>query len=157
MNTFWGEVVFELMTGVLASFIFLFVVLFYMRPSIRISNVIVKQVNTFDDETQYTFVFKLINRSWFNAYEIQIELFEASFYPAYPKGLNKKLSFVPLKCNHLKHIPAYKRLRSGALFADHCITFRTNTDLQSLLENESKAVILQVTLKHGLQDCREFM
>jgi len=36
------------------------------------------------------------------------------------------------------------------MFADHCITFRTNADLRDILNNEYKALLLQVTLKHGI-------
>lgn len=81
--------VIELLVGVAGPFVFLFSVLFLMRPSIRISDVIVRQINIYDSETSHTFFFKIINKSWFDAYDVQLELFEVDFYPANPKGFHK--------------------------------------------------------------------
>lgn len=80
----------ELLGGTIGSFIFLFIILFFgCAPRIAIANMIAKLENTFDKETPYTFVFKIVNRSWFDAYEIQLELDEVNYYPAFtsPKNL----------------------------------------------------------------------
>ena len=91
-----------------------------------------------------------INRSWFDAYEIQLELYEVGFYPAIPNGMHRRLTVIPLKRSHLRQIPACKRLIRKSEFAHHCVIFRTNADLHTILKEEHKALMLQVTLKHGL-------
>jgi hypothetical protein len=150
MNTFWGQMGIELLGGTIGSFIFLFIILFWMRPRIAIANTIAKLENTFDQETPYTFVFKIVNCSWFDAYEIQLELYEVNYYPAVPNGMHRRLTEIMLKRNHLKQIPARKRLKKGSMLADHCVTFRTNQDLQATLTDQRKAIELHITSKHGL-------
>jgi hypothetical protein len=149
-NSVGAQLILELCVGIVGSFVFLFAVLLLLRPSIRICQVIAKQENTFDQETCFTFVFKIINRSWFDAFEIQLELFEVSFYPAFPCGLHKRLTEIRLKRNHLKQIPRRKLLKRNSQIADHCINFRTNIDLEAIVKNSLKAIQLQITLKHGL-------
>jgi hypothetical protein len=54
MNTFWGQMGIELLGGTIGSFIFLFIILFWMRPRISIGNMIAKLENTFDKYIEWT-------------------------------------------------------------------------------------------------------
>jgi hypothetical protein len=150
MIDFIDQLLVELVGGIISSFVFLLVVLYFMRPNLRISDVIVKQVNTFDGETEYTYMFKVINQSWFDAYEVEVELFEVNFYPAIAGGMHKRLIDLTLKRNYVRQIPGRKRLKRTDQLANHCVIFRTNTDLESILQDKRKCLQLQFTSKHGL-------
>lgn len=56
--------------SIAASIIFLFIVLYTLRPKIKISEIISKQANTFSEEPAQVYVFKIINKSWFSAFDV---------------------------------------------------------------------------------------
>jgi hypothetical protein len=151
MNTFWGQMGIELLGGVIGSFIFLWIVLLMLRPHIKIGDKIAKQANIFDGESEFTFLFKIINCSIYDAFEIELELFEVYMFPAFPSGTNSRLTAIELKRKQLRQIPRWRKIKKkNAHLADHCVSFRTNVDLEKILKDESKSLQLQITLKHGL-------
>ncbi|WP_154648034.1 hypothetical protein [Pedobacter arcticus] len=138
--------------SVIASFIFLFLVLYLLRPKISISTYICKQVNTFDDSTANTYVFKIINESYFSAFDVQLELFKLEQYRVTAKGINNRIKPIAMQTNEIKHIPNYisSKKCNKRSFAPHAIMFRTNEVLEEILKNEKETLQLQITLRHGL-------
>src|ERR1035437_5929071 len=76
----WSHFFFGLTYALVASLIFLFIVLVFLRPKIEISPFICKQINNLDKETDFFYVFKIINKSYFSAFDVQIECFKTTLY-----------------------------------------------------------------------------
>lgn len=142
----------NIFSSVIASFVFLFIVLYTLRPKILISDLISKQTNSFDADVEFTYVFKIINKSYFSAFDIQLELFKLEQYRVTAKGISNRIKLVPLKVSEIKHIPAYLSTKdcNKTSFAPHAVLFRTNEILDNILENEKQTLQLQITLRHGL-------
>ncbi len=148
------DYVLNILCNILASIAFLFIVLYTLRPTIRICDKISKQRNTFNDTppTDHTYVFKFVNRSWHSSFDINLELFVLEEYRATAKGRNRRMKPITLKRNHIKHVPSFSYDRSSKKreSAPHAILFRTNENLEEILTAQEKTLQLQVTLRHGL-------
>lgn len=99
-----------------------------------------------------TYVFKIINKSWFSAFDIQLELFKLEPYRVSAKGINNRIKAVDLKLNEIKHIPPYSTTKkcNKRSFAPHAVLFRTDEILEEILKKEGETLQLQITLRHGL-------
>lgn len=145
-------IVVNILCSLIASFIFLFMVLYILRPKISISSIISKQKNSFDEGLDFTYAFKIINQSIFSGFDVQLELFSLQQYRVEAKGINNRIKLVPLKINEIKHLPPYVRTKTcnKTSFAPHAVMFRTNENLEEIVKSESKTLQLQITLRHGL-------
>ena len=136
--------------SILASFIFLFIVLAFFKPKIKIADIICKNSNQFTDDINEYYFFKIINMSLFSAYDVRVELNVLEKYQTPPSGMmNKRTISLTLVLSNVSHLPYFrpKWLRKDA---DHCIRFRTLDNLSEIISNPYKSVQLQVTLRHGL-------
>jgi hypothetical protein len=149
-GSFWGNLIIELIGGIIGGFLFLFIILIALRPSLKISSLIAKQQNNLDNEADCFYVFKIINTSFFEAFQVSLELYQLEFYPTSPNGTHIRFLPLTMKKSHLKQIPRWRRTTEKSRFANHCFLFRTNENLDAILLDRSKAVQLQVTLNHGL-------
>ena len=139
---------YSILCSVIASFIFLFLVLFFFKPKLKISPIICKGKHIDGDDTDYYFI-KLINTSIFSAYDVSIELLEVDRYPIQNGHMNSRFRPLNLVLNRISHIAGYKPswLRKNAPYA---IKIRTTENLNSILANSQKSVMVQVSLRHGL-------
>lgn len=101
-----------------------------------------------DDNIDYYFI-KLINVSLFSAYDISIELLEVDRYPTQNGQMNNRFRPLTLVLNHVSHIPGYRPswLRKNAPYA---IRVRTKENLDSILTNDYKSIMVKISLRHGL-------
>jgi hypothetical protein len=151
----WSHFLFGITYAFTTSVIFLFVVLVFFRPKIEISPFICKQVNNLDKETDYFYVFKIINKSYFSAFDVQLECFKTSLYRGTSGGINVRFKNIELKINSFKHIPPFQKNKEGRT-SPHCMLFRTNEKLSDLLINQDVGLRIQVTLRHGLSGLATF-
>lgn len=133
-----------------ASFCFLYIILYCMRPKIVISSYISKRVNEYDTESEYVYVFKVVNKSRHPAFDASIELFNLLYYPAEDGRMNTRYTPLSLKKSRFARIPSRKGFNRRSSFAEHCVLFRTGEDLNEILKEESRSIQLQITVKHGL-------
>jgi len=142
LNVFW-ENVFQ---NLIASFIFLFLVLFLFKPKLIIGKKISK--TRYIDGNEYYF-FKMINISLFSAYDIEIELLEVDRYTGPNGQMNDRLRPLSVVLSKVSHIPGYRPswLRSNAPYA---IRFRSSEDLSTILNDDYKLVRVKISLRHGL-------
>lgn len=139
---------FNIFCSLISSLIFLFLVLIFFKPKLKISPFICKSILEFENDEVH--VIKLVNKSWFSAYDIKVELHLLHKYPTPPSGMmNKRYTPLNLKLNNISHIPAYRPfiLRKEA---DHAIRIRTGENLSALLEEPNNLIELKVSLRHGL-------
>jgi len=132
-----------------ASLVFLFIVLILFRPYIKISPFVCKSASQFEGEKTVYFI-KIVNHSWFTAYDIKVELQVLEKYAIPPKGMmNIRLTPLTLVSDYLSDLAGYRPqfLRKEA---DHCIRFRTEETLDKIVVDDFKSVEVKVTLRHGL-------
>ena len=145
----WPNFFFNIGCSLLASLFFLFIILLFFKPKLKICPFLCKSKVDFDDETE-SYLFKIVNYSFFSAYDIKVELSLLRRYPVPPSGM-MNIRFIPLKVklNHISNIPPF---RPGWLrrSADHAIRLRTGEDITRFLKDEFCSIELRIALRHGL-------
>ncbi len=127
---------------------FLFVVLIFFKPLIEISPFICKPI-PLEGEDQY-YQIKIINKSWFNAYDVEVELHLLEKYSTPPKGMmNVKYEMLNMKYDHIFYLPAfrYKWMRKESSYA---MRLKVISNLDELLPPPGNSIQIQISLKHGL-------
>ena len=130
----------------IASVLFIFFLLTFFGPSIKISSSIAKQKNTFESTPEFMYIFKFYNNSFHHAFDADLTLFKVE-----TNNNNKGEKFIGLtvKAPSMKQIPKFRKVKDASELAPHCLLFRTIEDLEKIC-NDDNAVELQITLKHGL-------
>ncbi|MFN5557594.1 MAG: hypothetical protein ACK48F_15360, partial [Chryseotalea sp.] len=77
LETFYGQLLVELLGGMIGSFIFLFIILLILRPKIDIASFICKV----QKEGKAYYTFKFVNKSFFHAHDLKIELYVTKKIP----------------------------------------------------------------------------
>lgn len=139
---------YDLLTNLSASFVFLFLVLIFFKPKIIISPYICKGKYLGADQTDYYFI-KIINISIFSAYDVSIELLEVDSYPMPNGQMNKRFRPLSLILHKVSHIAGYRPswIRKNAPYA---LRIRTSENLEKILNDDYKAVMIKVSSRHGL-------
>ena len=143
----YGEMAFNMICSFTASILFLFFILIFLKPSITISPVISICVPEFEGKEFY--IFKIVNRSYFSAYDVNMELYLVQTYASPPSGkLNNRYTKLVLKLNDISHLPNRPLLKGRT--ADYAIRFKTEEDLSTILKDPANSIEIRVKLKHGL-------
>ena len=134
----------KIILSIVSSFIFIFMLLKLMRPKILISpNICYKE---FDGKMYY--LFKIVNRSRFDLYDIHFRLIKKTPYIINNgKKINHRLTEIDISTNHMDHIPKYKKEKD---YGEHAILIRTDYPLEDDIENSKINIRLTVTGRHGL-------
>lgn len=135
--------------NLLASGMFIFLLLFFLRPKIKIAPHICKQRDVFDETNRDCYLFKVVNLSWFSAYDVSVDLSYVRRYPV-KDGINSRLFPLSLKVDKLNFMPSFRPKWLKRNNGDYAFLFRTYDDLNTLLQDQQKSIFLQVTLRHGL-------
>ncbi|MEJ0102124.1 MAG: hypothetical protein WDO19_05985 [Bacteroidota bacterium] len=143
-NTFWGQMSIELIGGIIGSFIFLFVVLIFFRPKLKLSKFICVNKQNGVNSTYY---FKFVNLSFFSAHEINIELFSVKQIPMGDGKFNPKFDQLTLILNHISHIPGRPFKWNKTPDNLHCLVIRCHENLDEILSVETNAIMLKISLK----------
>ena len=148
IHTNWDDIAQSLACGLVSSFIFLFVTLFLLRPSIKISPYISK----IQDEMGNTkYVFKILNRSLFSAFDVRCELVALERYAVEGENMNVKMTKVPLINRGIDHMPRFRRRKGMKPYALHAMRFSTyNAGVDLVLNNTAKSLLFSLTARHGL-------
>jgi hypothetical protein len=138
-----------ILSSFVASFIFIFSLLFLFKPRIAISDFMCKGYLPQQSDKEYCFV-KVVNKSWFNAYEIKAILQKVQVYQTPPVGMtNNRITNLSLVLDNLSHLPPY-RPKWWRREAAHAFRFRTTEDVWSIVDNDLESVRIQIIAKHGL-------
>jgi hypothetical protein len=128
-------IILNIVCSLFASFVFLFVVLFFFKPRIKIADIICKNNNQFKEDHNLYYFFKIVNQSIFSAYDVKAELNVIEKYPTPPSGImNKRTIPLTLVLSYVSHLPAYRPLwwRKDA---EHCIRFKTTDDIDAIISD----------------------
>ncbi len=150
---FYNSIYVGIIGSLIASFIFIFFLLILFKPRIKISPFICKDY--LPDEPfpnpEYYFI-KVVNHSFFNAYQLTASLQKKKAYPTPPIDM-KNYRLTPIEeglyCDKLNFLPSYKPkwLRREA---KHCFRFRSKSELHNIIGIESQVVVFEIIATHEL-------
>ena len=142
------SILISILTSLVSSFIFLFLVLLILRPRISISPVICKGRLNQEDKNEYFFI-KIVNHSLFSAFDVKCELIKVDTYNAENGKVHTRNLPINLVTGNIQHIPSFRPdfIRKGAPYA---IRIRSEENLNSILNNDYKSIVIKVFLRHGL-------
>lgn len=146
----WAAIIFGLFIEIIGGFLFIFVLLYLLKPKIKIVPSIVVQDNPFDETTDVCHGFKIINRSFFSAYDLEVIVELYTIKQSNNGIIDKTFQRVKLKTDKIHHIP--RRRLIDQKYGDHCVQFFTYEDLTDEIIKGSgrKYIQFQISAKHGL-------
>ena len=137
--------------SLLASFIFLFLILFTLAPSIKISPFIVKRDGVKNrNEPAIVYVFKFINKSYFKSFDINLELFKLERLPQENGKWDTRFKRMEMVESSLKFVPGFWYFGEIDKTANYAILPKTFEDIESLINDDHVYLQLQITARHGL-------
>lgn len=149
INVTFTDALINILCSIAASIFFLFFVLYFLRPKIEISPYISKQADDQFKENKY--VFKVINKSMYSAYDIQAELVSLRKYPVGKDNMNVRFTPLELKKNRLEHLKHYQGDKKCKPFALHAFLFNSyEPEIEAILADEMRSIQFSITAKHGL-------
>jgi hypothetical protein len=135
--------------SLIASILFLYYILTYLRPQIKISPVIAHYKDlTIPGERRY--YFKMINLSRYDAFDLRFRVCELIRIPAGNGKMHEQRKDMRVRFDHMAHVPKFRKIKDGETFAPHALIVTCLDDLLPILDDDNKCVELQVTLRHGL-------
>ncbi len=137
-GTFWGQ----LLGDILGAFVFLFLILLLLRPKVRIAPFLCKISDNYH--------FKFVNVSIFDAHDIKAELYEIRKVPMGNGDFNNTYRKLALQNGEIAYLPKRPLLWQKNKDYPHCMTVRTSEDISGILSDETAAVLIRVSLRHGL-------
>lgn len=141
-------IIFNLFCSLLASFIFIILLLYFLKPQIKIvEKIAFKNIKIDGDEGQDAYLFKIINKSFFSAYEIKAQLSSYKIIQGENGIIDHHYTHIPLRNDNVPHIEAYSWFRDDG---KNCIVFITYNQISKLLKNENGNIELLISAKHGL-------
>lgn len=150
-SSFWGNLSIELIGGLISALIFLFFVLIFFKPKIKIAPFLCKV-----DSTPPYYLFKFVNKSLFAAHEISVELHLMKRVPMGQGNFNseyKKLSIQNGQISHIPKSPLFWQKKNDS--HPHCILVRSSDDIDAILNDPLQSIVIKVSLKHGLTGLSE--
>jgi hypothetical protein len=146
-----------ILLNVISSFIFIYLLLIYLKPKIKIVKFIAKSKSPFRNPNEFPnpdhhkicYAFKIINKSFFRAYDIHAKVNTYKIVQGKNKIMDKVINgSIALKTDEVNFIDKNKYFLSQN-YGDHCIQFFTFEDLSAILEKDTY-IEFQITAKHGL-------
>lgn len=129
----------------ISSFIFVYLLLKVLSPKIEISPYISKRnINGVD-----SYVFKIVNRSIFHAYNVRFHLVKREPHIVDGNKVNHRMIDVPLVKSELFSIPRFKK---GKDYGDCAALIRTIEDISIDMGNDNLDYELLVSVSHGLSN-----
>jgi hypothetical protein len=132
----------------IASFLFIFFILIFLRPRIKISTVIAKNIDSFEHNKE-CYTFKFVNKSWFSAYAVEIEINEVISIPV-DGGQNARYTKLPIKTQNISHLSPFRPKWLKSNYGLYALQIRAYEDMDKIINIPLKSIQMEVTLKHGL-------
>ena len=144
---YMSNFIFNVMCSMIASFIFIFTLLIFFKPKFEIVQFIAKNDSPFDNIKDVCFSFKIINKSFFGAYDIEARANYYNIRQGENGIVNKIFSRIELKTDKINFIPGYIPLKKN--YGDNCVQFFTYEDLSKSMKNTTH-IQFQITARHSL-------
>ncbi|NCT94020.1 MAG: hypothetical protein GXC72_06335 [Chitinophagaceae bacterium] len=146
-SSFWGQFWVGTIGGIFSAFLFLLIVLYVFKPAINIAPFLCKV----GSQTQSYYIFKFVNKSYFAAHEIEVRLYKIRKIPMGSGRYNNEHEPLTIKNGDISHIPE-RPFWWWQRRIDHpyCVIVRSFDNLNEILADDMNAILLRVSLKHGL-------
>jgi hypothetical protein len=153
-------IIINILCSIVASFVFLFSILIFMRPSIKISTDVAKERG---EDGADLYLFKFVNHSYFKAFDVYAELYQLQKIPIKDGiniGFNTRLTKIDLPVDRITNFDAYPNALHTLFYkknneASFAYRIKCKTNLDEILNDEYKLIQLQITLRHGLTGLSE--
>jgi len=132
----------------ISSFLFIFFLLYVMRPKVCISPYIRKSDHDYEPNEPIFFMFKVVNHTRFPLFNVDLSLSKLIPHPAENGNTNYQLIGLELKSTNIRNIARCPLFGEGIGY--HAILFRTYEDLEDILSNRDTKISFEITAKHGL-------
>ena len=142
------DFIFNVTCSIVASFIFIFSLLIFLKPKFDIVPLIAKNDSPFDNVNSMCYSFKIINKSFFGAYDIVARTNYYYIRQGENGIVNKVFSKIELKTNKINYVPGFIPFKKN--YGDNCIQFFTYEDLSDAMKISSTHIQFQITAKHSL-------
>lgn len=136
----------SILASMIASFLFIFSLLFLLRPRVKISDKICLSKIDIEGNSKNSFHIKVVNLSFFPAFDIKVSLEKHTPYPV-EGGINFRVEQLKLIKSELSCIAP---LRYGKSYGDMSMIFRSEENLSEILVQPHSQISFQITLKHGV-------
>lgn len=145
--TFSG-ILFNVFCSLLASFIFIILLLYFLKPKIKIvEKIAYKNIKIDGDDEGEAYLFKIINKSLFSAYEIKAQLSSYKIIQGENGIIDYHYNHLSLRNNSVSHIGAYSFFKNDG---KNCVVFVTYEEIRELLKSDNGNIELLISAKHGL-------
>lgn len=132
--------------GVISSYLLLLLLFMFMKPSFEISDKIAFiDSPRFVPEFNNSYLIKIVNVSWYMAYDINVKLEKIESYGV-KNGKNNRLLPVPMLSNQVTYIKNSSFLKPNN--GENAYLFRTKENINNILENNDK-IRFTLIARHG--------
>ncbi|HEV9036552.1 MAG TPA: hypothetical protein VGQ51_08030 [Puia sp.] len=143
VNDILAAVIIHILAGTLVAFLFLYLVLVFMRPKLMISKYICKRGDMY--------LFKIVNTSRYHAFDVKIEMFK--MVPVSHTGGRSNVSIHHIKM-HTSEWTSINRVRRKFSDKDPFCLFAqvifTEVDIETPLFENGTFLEMRLTARHGL-------
>lgn len=146
VDFFQNNFIVTIITGVISSFLFIYLLLWILRPKFIIADKICYKK---DKAGNRFFFFKIVNKSIFSLYNVEIKLHERVPYIVDSARVNHQMNLITLSTEKIYCIP---RFRSEKGYGEHAILIRTFDDISENINQKNLDYQLTVSGKHGLSN-----
>lgn len=154
MSSFFTDTILGIiMLNVFSTFVFTFVLLKFFRPTIIISDLICYQF--FNKDNAYYYVFKIVNNSYFDLYNIELKLhLQTPELVNNGDKINYRVSPIKINLENLDVISRYKRKKG---YGDHAFLIRTKHNILEDISKENTSIVLSVLGRHGFSNLQRMV
>ena len=138
--------IFNILCSVIASLIFILLLLYTLKPKFKIVGKIAKNDSPFDSTDEICYFFKIINKSFFDAYDIQAKVNSYKIKQGENGIVNRVHNKIELKTSQINYVKRNKFCQKNS--GENCVQFVTYEDLTKLMS--SGDVHIQITARHSL-------
>lgn len=139
---------FNIFCSFISSFLFIFVLLIFLKPKFDIVPLIAKSDSPFDNSDAICYSFKIINKSIFGAYDIEARSNYYYIIQGENSIINKVFSKIELKTNKINYISGYIPFKKN--YGNNCIQFISYENLSDKMKSSSTHIQFQITARHSL-------
>lgn len=145
-KSFHENIIGRILISVLSSFLFIYLLLWLLRPKFIIAEKICFKT---DEKEQLFFFFKIVNKSMFSLYNVEIKLHERVPYIVDTTKVNHQMNLKKLSTEKIFCIPQARREKG---YGEHAILIRTFDNISENIHEKNLDYQLTVSGKHGLSN-----
>lgn len=146
VDFFQDNIIGRIVISIFSSFLFIYLLLWVLRPKFIIADKICYKNDEYGNKF---FFFKIVNKSMFSLYNVEIKLHERVPYIVDTAKVNHQMNLKKLSTEKIYCIPKFKKEKA---YGEHAILIRTFNDISENINEKNLDYQLTVSGKHGLSN-----